>query len=324
MKSDLLVINTGGTFGMVESPNGLAPAGDLKRRILETVSSLDSAEFELYELEPLIDSSDLSPTDWSRIAQTVVDHLSDYEGFIVIHGTDTLAYTAAALSLIFAGINKPIIVTGSQIPLTQSGSDAPSNFLDSLSVAKDAEMAGVHVCFGGKILLGSRVRKLDAQGFSAFDTPNLQSFIAFDQPKPEQRFTVPQFKPAAVATIFIYPGIPAAILNGVIDEGRTEALVLLSFGSGNLPTLSSDFLMGLARAHEKGILIVNLTQCLRGKVIQGAYATGSALAEMGALDGKDLTPEAAFARMHYLLATCENKKAVVDLWPQPLCGELSP
>lgn len=321
----ILVINTGGTFGMQTSERGFIPATGLESRIRAQIPESNDYPFDMVDIEPLIDSADLQPNDWSRIGSVIIDQSKHYSGFLVIHGTDTLAYTAAALSFIFCGANsKPIVVTGSQVPLDQSGSDAQGNFLDSLVYLSDLKESGVYVCFGGKVLLGSRVRKLDAQGFGAFDTPNLSGYVELaqkrDSPVPT---SAPEFRARSVALVLIYPGIPASVIDALSADSDLEAIILLAFGSGNLPSFSSDFVAGIERAHQRGILIVNMTQCLRGRVIQGTYATGSALAEIGALQGYDLTPEAAFARMHYLLATCADKKAVVAQWPQPLCDEMS-
>ncbi len=322
--SSVLVINTGGTFGMVETERGLAPVGDLQSRIRQLIPEAQEFSFDLTELDPLIDSSDLTPSDWGLMAEVICREMSNYSGFVVIHGTDTLAYTAAALSFIFNGCDKPVLITGSQIPLSAKNSDAPSNFLDSIAaIETDSQLKGVYVCFGGRLLLGSRVRKVDAQAFTAFDTPNLSGYMEFDHPVAQKPTALPVFKDRAVATLLIYPGIPASLIDTLSEDPEVEAILLLSFGSGNLPSFSTDFTAGVKRATERGKLIVNLTQCLRGKVIQGAYATGSVLAEVGALPGYDLTPEAAFARMHYLLATSDNKKAVVVRWPQPLADELS-
>ena len=331
MSDKLLVINTGGTFGMVQGPAGLAPAAGLEARIEAHLPEL-AGRFDLIELEPLIDSSNLLPSYWQRITEVVAQHGPDYRGVIVIHGTDTLAYSASALSFTCGTLNLPIVVTGSQKPLEQAGSDAPANITASFELLESAPSAGVYVCFGGYVLQGNRVRKISVQSYQGFDSPNAARlglsepslFMAEGTPEfaGEKFAGVPQFNDQAVATLLIYPGMPSSVIDAIVSIG-CEALILLSYGSGNLPADDRVLMAALQRAVEAGVLLVNLTQCATGFVEQGVYEAGSELQRLGALDGFDLTPEAAFARMHYLLATCEDKKAVVAAWPQPLCGEFT-
>ena len=315
----ILIINTGGTFGMVQGEAGLAPASDLELRLVQQVPELKHYSFDLMDLLPLIDSSDLRLNDWSRICETILSNQRSYRGFVVIHGTDTLAYTASALSFALQGLNQPVVITGSQYPLGFEESDAPTNLLDSLHYLTQSDAAGVRVCFGGLNLQANRVRKVDAQDYIAFDMPNGEVL-------PKNNHGVPQvldYQEGAVATVLIYPGIPAAVVDGVLNDERLRAILLLSFGSGNIPTASSDIGEALKRAHEQGVMLVNMTQCLKGRVIQGAYETGALLAELGALPGLDMTPEAAFAKLHYLFAKGADKKAVEAQWQQPLCHELT-
>lgn len=331
MSKKILVINTGGTFGMVDGPAGLAPAAGLKVRIEQQLPEL-VGRFDLIELEPLVDSSNLMPSHWQRITDAVAQHGPDYVGVIVIHGTDTLAYSASALSFTCGALNLPIVVTGSQKPLEQAASDAQANITASFELLGSTPSAGVYVCFGGYVLQGNRVRKISVQSYQGFDSPNAARlglsepslFMAEGAPP----FIGKKFDPAvpfndqAVATLLIYPGMPAALVDALTSAG-CEALILLSYGSGNMPADDRLLMAALQRAVKAGVLLVNLTQCATGFVEQGVYEAGSELQSLGALDGFDLTPEAAFARMHYLLATCEEKKAVLAAWPQPLCGEFT-
>jgi len=331
MSGKTLVINTGGTFGMVEGPVGLVPAPGLNARIEQQLPEL-AGRFDLIELEPLIDSSNLMPSHWQRITEAVEHHGQNYTGVIVIHGTDTLAYSASALSFTCGGMNLPIVVTGSQKPLEQAGSDASANLTASFELMESAPSAGVYVCFGGYVLQGNRVRKISVQSYQGFDSPNAARlglsepslFMAEGAaPFAGERFKgALQFNDQAVATLLIYPGMPSTLIEALSQSG-CEAVILLSYGSGNLPSEDRALMAALARAVSAGVLIVNLTQCATGYVEQGVYEAGSELQRLGALDGFDLTPEAAFARMHYLLATCKNKRAVAAAWPQPLCGELT-
>jgi len=327
----VLIVNTGGTFGMVEGASGLQPASGLAMRINAVVPDLP-VQFDLVDLVPLIDSSNLMPSQWQAIAQLILEQGGDYSGIVVIHGTDTMAYTASALSFICASLGKPIVVTGSQKPLEHPASDAPSNLSDSIELCLQASGSGIYLCFGGYILQGNRARKVAVQSYQGFDSPNyprlgltqpslilVQSAAAYTGPLVDQ---VPVFSDRRVASLLIYPGLPAGVVEAIAESGA-DAIILLSYGSGNLPSADHELMNALKQAHAAGVLLVNLSQCPIGHVEQGVYAAGSLLKELGALEGYDLTPEAAFARMHFLLACCDNKKAVVTAWSQPLCGEFS-
>lgn len=315
----VLILNTGGTFGMVQGEAGLTPAADLESRLREQVPELEHHSFDLIDLHPLIDSSDLRAEDWFRICEMILNAQHSYTGFVVIHGTDTLAYTASALSFALRGLSQPVVVTGSQYPLGAEGSDAPKNLLDSLKLVAQPNTAGVRVCFGGLNLQANRARKVDAQDYVAFQMPNGEVSYNNEAAQPVNL----NYQTGAVALILVYPGISAAVIDGVLHDDRLRAIILLSFGSGNIPTAGSDFGEALKRAHARGVLLVNMTQCLKGRVIQGAYETGALLAELGALPGFDMTPEAAFAKLHYLFAKGTDKKAIEAQWQQSLCGELS-
>lgn len=331
MSADFLVINTGGTFGMVESGAGLVPAAGLGTRIEQQIPEL-AGQFDLLELEPLIDSSNLLPSHWQRITASISAQGTRYRGVIVIHGTDTLAYTASALSFTCGALQLPIVVTGSQKPLELPGCDALANLLASVELLRSAPSAGVYVCFGGYVLQGNRVRKLSVQSYQGFDSPNAAR-LGLSEPRLFMAgYVAPfvgtvsdatlEFDDRAVATLLIHPGVCAAVVDALVESG-CRAIILLSYGSGNLPAQDRPFMQALASAVEQGVLLVNLTQCASGFVEQGVYEAGSELQGLGALDGFDLTPEAAYARMHYLLAICENEKAVATRWSQPLCGEFT-
>lgn len=327
----VLILNTGGTFGMVKGIEGLEPAAGLESRIKALMPELDE-QFDLIDLFPLIDSSNLMPSQWTSIAELILKHAPLYSAVVVIHGTDTLAYTASALSFICGSLAKPVVVTGSQKPLEHQGSDALINLSDSFELLQRSPQAGVYVCFGGYILQGNRSRKVSIQSYQGFDSPNYarlgltqpnlllaQNAAPYVGPTVDK---VPSFSDRRVATLLVYPGLAAGVVDALLASGA-EAIILLSYGSGNLPALDSELMSALRQAHSQGVLLVNLSQCPIGHVEQGVYQAGSLLQELGALDGFDLTPEAAFTRIHFLLACCKDKKAVVTAWSQPLCGEFS-
>ena len=331
MSRDFLVFNTGGTFGMVEGPSGLTPGAELQQRIERQFPEL-AGLFDLIDLHPLIDSSNLMPDNWHKIGVEVFKAATHYQGIIIIHGTDTLAYTASALSFICGHLGIPLVVSGSQKPLEFPSCDAAANLKASFSLLQSAPAPGVYVCFGGYVLQGNRVRKISVQSYQGFDSPNAAR-LGLSEPSLLMVSTapahtgphcdeVPLFANRAVATLLVYPGMPAEMIDGLVSSG-CKAIILLSYGSGNIPASDRILMEALERAADSGILIVNLTQCASGYVEQGVYEAGSELLRLGALDGYDLTPEAAFAKMHFLLATCHDREAVVAAWPQPLCGEFT-
>ncbi|NVD35867.1 type I asparaginase [Marinobacter lutaoensis] len=336
MTARVLVLYTGGTIGMVPSAQGFVPAPDLRRRVLGELGGLVDRlpQHDLLELAPLIDSANLSPEDWSRIGTALVERWQDYDGFVVLHGTDTLAYTASALSFMLAGQDKPVILTGAQIPLGQLRSDARDNLVTSLLLAARPEISEVCVYFHGRLLRGNRARKVRASGFDAFDSPNfpwlgeagiglrLRDDLLLAPGTPD--FTVPRCQAGAVAMATVYPGMSAQSLQSLLTAPGVRGLVLQSYGVGNLPAADTALLQVLAEAVAAGTTVVNVSQCLNGEVQQGAYATGAALDAAGVLPGLDLTPEAAFAKLHLLLARGLPAPALRRAMSEPIRGECSP
>lgn len=329
----VLIIHTGGTIGMLPTEQGLAPAAGfeqlLRQRLAERLDTLPA--FDLIELDPLIDSAELSPRQWSSIAAPIIDRYEDYAGFIILHGTDTLAYTASALSFMLQGLTKPVILTGSQIPLAERRSDADSNLLGALELATRPEISEVCIYFNGRLLRGNRSVKVDASALAAFDSPNLARLgevgievslrtdlmLAPGMPA----FSSPEFDPAAVAVLRIFPGISATLLQAVLSQPGLRGVILQSYGVGNAPTSDAALLETLESAIARGVTIVNLTQCSRGAVASDTYATGAALSRIGVISGTDLTLEAAFAKLHWLLAQNLSAEDVAAKLRQSLCGE---
>ena len=331
----VLVLHTGGTIGMVASPGGYRPAAGFPERLrsaLQATGSHGLPAFDVLELDP-IDSAELRPSDWTAMARALVNHWDRYDGFVVLHGTDTMAWSASALSFLLRGLDKPVIFTGSQIPMGQARSDGLANVESALLLAAMPELREVGLCFGRRLLRGNRARKLATAQFDAFDSPNalplaelgidihLHRDRLWTGTEP-RRFAVPAFDDEAVAVLALHPGVSAGAVDALVAQPRVRGLVLHSYGAGNVPANDRGFMAALERAAARGVVLVNVTQCLQGSVQQGAYATGTALGALGAVPAGDMTPEAAFAKLHVLLAstadTGEVRRGMGESW----CGEM--
>ncbi len=334
--SRILVLHVGGTIGMVASPEGYRPAPgfpDRLRTALDATGGQGLPGFDVLELDP-IDSAELRPSDWTAMARSLVDHWGQYDGFVVLHGTDTMAWSASALSFLLRGMDKPVIFTGSQIPMGQPRSDGLGNVESALVLAATPALREVGLCFGRRLLRGNRARKLATARFDAFDSPNALPLATLGidihlhrdhwfTPAEPPRFAVPTFDDEAVAVLGLYPGVSGRAVDALSDQPRVRAMVLHSYGAGNVPANQRDFMAALERAAARGVVLVNVTQCLHGSVQQGVYATGSALGALGAVPAGDMTPEAALAKLHVLLATHTDADAVRRGMLESWCGERS-
>jgi L-asparaginase len=290
--------------------------------------------FEVHEYEPLLDSSNMLPFDWITIAHDIAENHDDYDGFVVLHGTDTMAYTASALAFLLPGLRKPVVVTGSQIPLCEVRTDARENIITSLMVATQPNLPEVCLCFGERILRGSRAVKVSADGLNAFDSPNFPpigragieveiSHELIRSVPADAGLLAPALDPPPVAALRLFPGITHQLLGNVLQP-PLQGLVLEAYGVGNGPDRDQAFLDALRDATDRGVVIVACTQCLQGNVHLGAYETGSALAQAGVISGMDMTPEAALTKLTTLLGRGLPPETVRDLMQQNLVGELTP
>lgn len=334
MRKHIYIAYTGGTIGMKASKNGYIPEAGFLAQTLKSLPEFHRSEmpaFTLHEYDKLIDSSDMSPNDWQKIAQDIQQNFEKYDGFIILHGTDTMSYTASALSFMFENLSKPVIVTGSQIPLAQLRSDGQENLLNALYIAANYPIAEVSLYFNSRLYRGNRSRKVDANGFDAFDSPNYPALLEAginirliagklaSSKQPQLSVTHVTAQPVGVITL--YPGISPDVIKNVLIQ-PVKALILLSYGVGNAPQ-SAELTEQFQNAMKNEIIVVNCTQCFKGKVDMGGYATGNALKEAGVLSGCDMTPEAALAKLHYILSqplSFEESKALIT---QNLRGELS-
>ena len=364
-KSRVLIIYTGGTIGMWPSSSGYVPQGGfdtlLKQR-LNQVSISALQPFDIIELETLIDSSNIEPKDWTTLAHLITQHYDQYDGFVILHGTDTMAYTASALSFMLAGLTKPVVLTGSQIPLAQPRTDATNNLLNAIEFARKPSNQEVCICFDGKLLRGNRAKKIHTSSLRAFDSPNFralgQSGINIqlfnetirvnENPQAgdclttsedthvttKQKLTlktpdfkIPDFKVPEfthqVAQLHLYPGINNAQLKATLDNEDIRGVVMLSYGAGNPPDNNQYLMSLLEQANQRGVIIINLTLCSYGQVIQGSYATGAKLNQLGVIPGADMTVEAAFTKLLFLLATETDIPHIKTLMAKPLLGEMT-
>lgn len=332
----LYIAYTGGTFGMKPTPEGYQPDTGLAASlaaILPPTGQNGMPAWTLHEYAQLIDSAESQPHDWHRIACDIAAHYHEYDGFVVLHGTDTLAYTASALSFALAGLRKPVIVTGSQIPLCEARNDARDNLIGAMLIAANHPVPEVCVYFNGRLLRGNRTTKVSGTELAAFDSPNYTPLgcvgieIVIDRarllPMPaHEAFELAAPGEQEVAVLKLYPGLSVARLERMLAP-PLAGLVLQTYGTGNGPVGLPGFVAALAAASKRGVVIVNITQCPRGRVDQSKYATGSALAAAGVISGLDMTVEAALTKLHHLLALGLQADEIRARFGDEICGELS-
>ncbi len=337
MRKQILLIYTGGTIGMIHSREGYSPASGLQALIdakIPPIIAVDMPRYDLLEYADPLDSSDMQPPDWQTIALDIHQRYQDYDGFVVLHGTDTMAYTTSALSFMLQGLGKPVIVTGSQIPLTELRNDAQTNLVTAFELASAHPIPEVCLYFNDHLLRGNRAIKQRATGFEAFTSPNYPEladvgiYIALNRsailPAPEKtNFSFPDYRHHQVRVLNLYPGIQADVVNAVCKP-PCRALILRTYGVGNGPASDKSLLKALEAANKAGIVIISVTQCASGGVTSNAYASGSRLAATGMISAKDMTLEAAFTKLHHLCASGCSAEEMKSLLPKSFAGEVSP
>ncbi|XP_049451800.1 60 kDa lysophospholipase isoform X3 [Epinephelus fuscoguttatus] len=362
VEARVLVINTGGTIGMTLHDNVLAPKANAfvqglrKLPILhDELYAQQTCLYEYYgsenslvlplskdnkrivynvlEYSPLLDSSNMTTDDWGRIGKDIEKNYENYDGFVILHGTDTMAYTASALSFMCEHLGKPIILTGSQVPIYEMRNDGRDNLLGALLIAGQFVIPEVGLYFHNKLYRGNRVTKVDTGSFNAFASPNLPPLATAEvditinwdtvwRANTTAKFQVSTELNRNVGLLRLFPGITAATVRAFLQPPM-EGVVLETYGSGNAPDNRPDLLEELKKATDSGVIIINCTQCLRGTV-SASYATGKVLMDAGLIAGGDMTPEAALSKLSYVLAKkdteLETKKKMMA---QNLRGEMS-
>lgn len=335
MDKKILILNTGGTISSVKTKTGYQPLREHVATILAATpafSHQDMPHYEIYEYEPLLDSSNLTCEHWNQLAADIQTHYDDFDGFVIFHGTDTLAYTASALSFMLEHLNKPVILTGSQIPLSEVRNDAVENALISTWLCAHQPIHEVCVYFNQRLLRGNRTQKISSTRFNAFDSLNFPHLAEIGThinmasglllPESLAPFRVQTLRPVTIANFRLWPGISFDLLEALLNM-PIEALVLETYGSGNAPNQMPRFFNLLEKAAQKGIIIVNSSQCMHGQVRMNQYATGYALKEIGLVSGHDMTPETIYCKLLYLLSKYETLATIKEKMEQPLVGELS-
>ena len=333
-RKNIYVAYTGGTIGMKKSAQGYVPAAGHLSQCVENLPEFfrdEMPRFDIHEYTPLMDSSDMTPSDWVRIARDIERNYHQYDGFVILHGTDTMAYTASALSFMLQDLSKPVIVTGSQIPLSALRSDGQINLLNALYIAANYPINEVSLFFNNTLFRGNRATKADANGFNAFSSPNYPSLLeagiqiklnAGELGKPPTvPMSVAEMTPQPIGVVMLYPGISAKLIDNMMQQ-PVKALIIQSYGVGNAPQ-DKQLLDSFKRGIDQGIIIVNCTQCFKGRVNMDGYATGNALAQLGIVSGSDMTIEAALTKLHYLLSQDLSRQAIIEHITTDLRGELT-
>lgn len=337
----VLLIYTGGTIGMIENPETGALEAFNFDQLQENVTELKKFNYRIssYQFNPPIDSSDMEPALWAKLVKIIDYNYHNFDGFVILHGTDTMAYTASALSFMLEGLNKPVILTGSQLPIGVLRTDGKENLITAIEIAAakhpDGSAVVPEVCifFENHLMRGNRTTKINAENFNAFRSYNYPALAtagihikyAYDRilkPDPEKKLTPHYLLDNNVVILTLFPGIRKEIIENVLHTPGLKAVVLKTYGSGNAPQ-KPWFIQLLKEATEKGIIIVNISQCPTGMVEMGRYETGLHLLDAGVISGYDATVESVLTKLMFLLGHEKSAKEIRYEMSIPLAGEFT-
>lgn len=328
MPLQLHIIYTGGTLGMQAGDYGLVPAPGLAQRLKALLGAtsqynrqLEKIDWTLTECTPLLDSANIVPADWERMAEQCLEN-KQADAIVIVHGTDTLAYTSSALAYLLQDIDIPVIITGSQQPMEAPGSDALGNLAGAMFKARQTR-PGVWVYFDQRLMPGARVVKKDALHFAGFDTPRL--FRSTENNATVQitwQATPRKWDSIQIANVHMMPGYPVPYLDALIAT-RPNAIILSLYGLGTLADQETELLDALRTAHEQGVIMVAISQCYIGRIDFSVYATGAQLARIGVLNGRDITLEAAYTKLMLLFRLGYSVSQIEGLFEQSINHEMS-
>ena len=342
MEASVLIIYTGGTIGMKEDPaDGTLKPFDFSQ-IKAEVPELNKfrVRIDAHTFHPLIDSSDVEPSLWVTLAEIIRDRYEEYDGFVILHGTDTMAYSASVLSFMLEGLTKPVIFTGSQLPIGVPRTDGKENLISAVEIAaaKDekghARVPEVAICFDSRLLRGNRSTKYSAEAFNAFASPNCPPIaeagiqIRYNTElirKPvywDAQLRVQTHLDTRVSILKIHPGITPGVARHFLCAPEIRACIIETYGSGN--ALSKEWFLDIIReADASGKILLNVTQCKSGTVNMDLYATGASLKHAGVISGGDITTEAALGKLFCLMGRSDNNAWVKTMLEKDLCGEIT-
>jgi L-asparaginase len=336
----VLVIYTGGTLGMVydAKTDSLVPFDFAQ--IPDNLPEMARLDFEIsvHTFDTLLDSSNMNPTVWVKLAKIIEENYAKYDSFVILHGTDTMAYSASALSYLLENLNKPVILTGAQLPIGVARTDAKENFITALEIAaaqihNRPIISEVCIYFNSVLLRGNRARKNESVQFNAFESENYpvlaEAGVKIEYNKPYLK----QYEPDAVLKINtdldenvvilkLFPGISEKVIRNMLEIKGLRGVVLETYGSGNAPTVEW-FLKLMVEFVEKGIVIFNVSQCNGGRINQGHYQTSQFLQEIGVVSGADLTTEAAITKLMFALGQSDDIQVVKKILKRSIAGEMS-
>ena len=334
-KKKILLIYTGGTIGMSKTSNGYAPMLEAFHETLRSIPELyanNMPAWDMIDINPVLDSSNMTVNEWNKIGEIIRDNYDSYAGFVVLHGTDTMAYTASALSFMLEGCSKPVVLTGSQIPLCEIRNDARDNLITAMLIAAGGKVHEVCLYFGGRLIRGNRAIKASSDELAAFASPNYDYLaeanieVKYNSKlllkKSGQAFSLRKLKNVPIGVIKVFPGIQFELFDSIMVESL-KGVVIETFGTGNIPDTGDALLPIIRKAAANGTVIVVCSQCPRGAVSLGAYEVSSALEKAGAVSGNDMTTEAAVAKLYYLFSCGYSQKTVKKKMAENLRGEIS-
>lgn len=339
--TSVLVIYTGGTIGMVHDPETGALLPMDFGAIASQVPELKRLGFQLHTIafDPPVDSSNITSDDWIRIAGIIEENYDQFDGFVVLHGTDTMAYSASALSFMLENLGKPVVFTGSQLPIGTLRTDGKENLITAIEIAAAKENGNplvpeVSIYFESLLFRGNRTHKNSAEQFRAFVSANYPPlaesgvFIKYNRSailpvRPSLGLTVHRKLDTRLAILKIFPGIPDTIVEGILGIPGLRGVIMETFGSGNAPS-NNHFIEMIRNAVDRGVIIVNVTQCEAGKVEMDLYETGAELQKVGVISGFDSTTEAAITKLMVLCGKYDDSRIIKKLMHTSLRGEITP